>query len=162
MSDYSRYKALEAARIGSSNEPNIAANAQAIVSQAHTREQSYPLTTQANANANIAETLLEVQPYAGRLASGNLTVPANLAANLANYSVLTVNKRTAGGAAVVAAVANLSNVAVTAFVPVPLTVANAANAQLAAGDVLTYTITGIGVALTTGTAAILDLSYEDI
>ena len=177
MSLMGEYKNLEAARVASSNEPvasqvigsnvaSLANNASAIVSQSHTNGRwTYPLTAQANANANVAETMLQVCFAAAKLTSGNITPPSNVAANVASFATLTVYKRAAGASAtaVVVATANLSNVAATAWTPLALTVANAANAQVAAGDVLTYTITASaapGVALPTGT--VLDLEYEDV
>lgn len=166
MSDFQKFKELEKGRIGSSNEGNVAANAGVIVGQMHTREQSFPLAVQANGNANIAESLLAVMPYTGKFVSGNVTVPANIAANATNYSLLTVLKRTAGAASVVVATANLANVAVTAWTPLALTVANAANALVTAGDTMSYTLVGVGgpgvVIAAAGSAAILDLAYEDI
>lgn len=142
MSDFQIYKKLEAARVASNTE---IANAASVVAQSHQR------TGQVNL-ANIAAALTEVQvavaPYAGNLAKANVTIALPAVANTTDYNVLTISKRTGSGAATVMATANLSNVAVTGFVPIAFTVANAANAVVAKGDTITVTNakTGNGVA----------------
>jgi hypothetical protein len=163
MSDFGTYKSLKAAELTSSNQGNLANTAVAVIDQVSTRIASYGLTAQANANANVAETLLAVWDFSAGFIGGNITTTSNLAANVASYATLTVLARTQGGASRVVALANLSNVALTAFVPYPLTVPNMSNAQLAPGDTLSYTITASaapGVAIPTG--ALLDVSYKDL
>lgn len=164
-SDVQYYKRLKEAELSSSTDGNLANTCGSIIAQVQTRVQTTPLTAQAFANSNIAETMFQVVKFPGRFMSGNITMNANVAANTTSYAVLTVKKRTAGATAVTVATANLANVATTAWIPVPLTVANAANAQVAAGDTLSYTIdsgTGTPAGATVVTGAILDVAYEDV
>lgn len=134
------------------------------VSQSHQRWKQHGISD-ANAATGITETPAAVVPYASVFVCGNLAVPANIASSASTYAVVTVAKRTGNGAAVTVATANLANVAMTAFVPVALTpVANAANLQLAQGDLITVTVTkaSTGAYLANGANAVLDLVIEDI
>lgn len=143
MSAFSKYKQLEVARVGSNSEiGNSAAN---VVGQSHQRSGQINI---ANAAAALTEINVAVAPYAANLADAKVTLALAEVANATDYNVITLSKRTGSGSAVVMATANLSNVAVTAFVPIAFTVANVANAVVAAGDVITVTNakTGNGVA----------------
>lgn len=135
MSDFSFYKQLETARVSNSSD---IANAAAVVAQSHTLELGVP--GGANINANSAEGVTGSRrvPYTSVLRGATVTIVTASVANATDYAQVNVFKRTGNGAAVLMGTANLSNVAVTALVPIALTlVANGANTTLAAGDVIT-------------------------
>jgi hypothetical protein len=160
VSDFGIYRNLKAAELVSSTQGNVANNAISIIQQTVSRATSFSLTAQANGVSNVAETLLAVMPFSAGLITANITTPSNIAANATDNLLVTVYARTAGVQRQVGQ-ANLANVAVTQWIPLPLTIANAANAQVAAGDVLTYTITAGGsTVIPTGT--IVDFVYADL
>lgn len=107
------------------------------------------------AAADVAETVIGSVGTGPGLAIGTivLTVPTPVVSNDTNYTIFTVNKRTAGGAPVVLATGTFKTAAsggmgsVAAFSNVKLTVV--VGASVAGGDVLTYAIThgGTGVAV---------------
>ena len=157
MSDFSVYKKLEMARVLSNSE---IANAAAPVVQSHTRTNgSWPI---ANLAAALTEVTAGVAKYAANVVSCAVVPALSFVANTTDYDVITVAKRTGNGAAVTVASGNLANVAGTAFVPIALTlVSNAANTQVAAGDVITVAVakTGNGVANTP--SALFSFVLED-
>jgi len=161
MSDFSTYKKLETARIGSSGD--IVTPSQPI-SQSHQRVDRFSI---ANASANAAEAPFVTVPYASHLVSARLVFgsASNGLANASQYAVATLSKRTAGGAAVTVATANTANANIAAFNPFPLTlVANAANTSFAAGDELTVTVTNTpnaGNGAPGNAVASLDVLWED-
>jgi hypothetical protein len=168
MSDMRTYKELEKARVASSTD-NLANTCGNIVAATHTREQSFGITD-ANAATNLAETpigviyLASITGAGGKFVSGNVTPPANVVANTTNFVTVNVWKRPASNAAsqVLIATANIT-ANVVAFTPKALTVANAANAVVAAGDVITVSITkgGAGGYLASGANALIDVNFED-
>lgn len=170
MSDMQISKRLETARFSSSSEGTLANTAGPLVAALHTREQRYSLTD-ANAATNLAEqpmaavTLAANGSGGAKFVSGNITLPANLVANTTNYVTVNVWKRAAANyaAQILAFTANITS-NVTQWTPLAFTVANAANALVVAGDVLTVSVTkgGSGAYLANGAAALIDWAYEDI
>jgi hypothetical protein len=156
MSDFSIYKKLEIARIASNTE---IANAIQVVGQGH--QETYQAFI-ANSSAAVAETVFTRVPYAGNMVAAHFTNQKAAVANATDYAVVTVSKRTGAGSAVVMATANLSNVAVSAFVPIALTVANVANATVAAGDFVTFTTANTGNGIANNGTATIDIIVEDI
>ena len=157
MSDFSVYKKLELGRILSNS---AISNAAGPIAQSHTRTEHHPI---ANFSAALAESPVMISKYAANVVSAQVTFSASFVSNATDYNVVTVSKRTGNGAAVVVATTNFASTAGTSFTPTTITLStNAANTQLAAGDMVTCTIakTGNGVA-NTPTAAI-DIVLEDV
>jgi hypothetical protein len=156
MSDFSIYKQLEIARLVSSNQLT---NPAQPVSQSHQREVNTPI---ANLAAAVTETPIGVSQYAANLAVAALVGNLPWVANATDYNTITLSKRTGNGAAVVMAVANLQSVAGTAYIPIAFTVANAANAVTAKGDIVTITNAKTGNGVANVPASILEFVLEDI
>lgn len=171
MSDFSIYKGLEISRLTSNSQfsttgtgPSQSVTGAAnVVSQAHTREQEYPI---ANLTANTSEAalgILDVVPYQATLKTANVTPSGAAVASGSAYASVNLYKRTNGGSPVLMATANLANVTVNAFVPIPFTlVANAANTTVLAGDVITANVVQTGAGTANNLTAMIDFNLEDI
>lgn len=160
MSDFAYYKMLENARVSSSADIS---NAAAVVSQSHTREMAIPGV--ANVNANSAEGVSGSKrvPYASQLRSAFITLSASSVANTTDYSVVNVFKHTGNGAAVLMGTANLANLAVTAAVPIAVTlVSNTANTTLLQGDVVTSNNVKTGNGVANNGVLNIELTVEDV
>ena len=157
MADFDLYKRLETARV---QQNETFSNVASAVAQSHQREERARI---ANASANTAEETIGLITYKANLVNAKLTVNKASVANATDYALLTLAKRTAGGAAVTMGTANLSAVAVTAFVPIAFTlVANTANTQIAAGDVLTITSVNTGNGIANNGVGSLSSLFEDV
>lgn len=157
MADFDLYKRLEVARVAQNADLS---NAAGPVAQSHTREERYRI---ANMSANLAEDPIGQVTYKANLVSAKVVPQKSWVANATDYSVITLTKRTGNGAAVTMGSANLSGVAGTLFVPVSLTlVANTANTQIAAGDVLSLTSVNTGNGIANNGVGCLCLCFEDV
>lgn len=124
----------------------------AEIGRAHSFPHSVPKSGTENAATNVAETPLCTVNFKGFVGTGGVgtikfMTNATATQDTSNYAVITVLKRTAGGAAVTVASWNTHNSAqgtITAWTPATLVAATAnsgADATIAAGDALSYTIT---------------------
>jgi hypothetical protein len=122
----------------------------------------------ATAGTAITETVFCRVPGACRVVSVYVSAPIAVTAAAANIATFNLAKRTAGAAST--AVATGSTVTagtpgtLTAFAPAALTI-TAANAELAAGDALTFAVVkgASGVALTAATSYLeVTVELEDI
>jgi hypothetical protein len=172
MSDFSVYKNLKLAELtsnaqfsttgsGPSQTNTGAANA---VSQTCSREQKAKIANLAATTSDTTEGEAFPWPYAATLKTANLTIAGgNAVANTTDYSTVNLEKRTGNGAAVIMATANLANVAVTQYIPIAFArVANAANYQIAAGDVITANVVLTGNGTANNLPVMLDIVAEDI
>jgi hypothetical protein len=117
------------------------ANAIAAVADEATRSYCWTKSGNENSSNNVAETVMYVVNRAARLKTVKLLTNSAVAANATNGFVVTVSKRTAGGAAVPVATYNNDTAAqgaITAFSPASLSVVTSSDANIAAGDVLTF------------------------
>jgi len=160
MSDFSIYKALEAARLGASTELSASGPAN-VVAQSHTNTGiTYSIANLAA--ANVAEQVIMQAKYRANIISVNIAPSAAFVANATDYNVVTIFKRTGNAAAVTVGTANFSGAAGVAFVPTTITlVSNSANTQLAAGDVVTITSTKTGNGAANNPQATINLVLED-
>jgi hypothetical protein len=140
------------------------ANAVAAISDEATRAYCFTKFGAENSSNNVVETTMFTVNRAGRLKSVKLSSNSAVAANATNGFVVTVAKRTAGGAAVPVATWNtdtntLAQGAITAFAPASLSVVTSSDANLAAGDVLTFKCTkfGAGLLLDGGASVVADV-----
>ena len=175
MSDFSIYKSLKTSELtsnaqfsttgtGSTTTVTGAANA---ISQSCRREGYFKM---ANISATTTEASVgeaRVVQFTSTFISANLVASNGAAvANTTDYTLVKIYKVTAASnyaTHVLVASANLANVAVSQWTPVPFALlANAANYQLAQGDVLTAncTVTGNGVA--NNLAVYVDVVIEDV
>jgi hypothetical protein len=159
MSDFSIYKQLETARVGSNTDIS---NAASVVAQSHQRVEKFQF---ANLSASSAEGVNGSGrvPFAAQLKSAYVTANLAAVANATDYSTVNLFKRTGAGAAVLMATANLSNVTVAKLVPIALTlVSNASNTTFAAGDVFTANVALTGNGTANNVLAVVDVIYEDV
>ena len=155
LTDRQRLKDVQIAQLAS-NERNMIGTARAAVNAAHIRTYNGRFTDAGTAGTGQGESPIGRVRNAGVVRSVNVSVPLAVVADNTDYISFTVSKRTAGGAAVTIAsgttqVSGLG--ALTAFLPLALTLAAAANLALAAGDVLTVTVAkgGAGKAMAAAT-----------
>lgn len=156
MSDFSVYKSIEASRVGANTDIS---NAAAPVAQAHTHQGEWRI---ANVTAGVTEEPIGSVKYRANLIGASITMSAAAVANATDYNVVNIFKRTGSGAAVTMGTANLSNVAITGFVTIPLTlVTNSANTQLAAGDMLSCNVSKTGNGVANNPVGSLSFVFED-
>ncbi len=157
MADFDLYKRLQLARVAQNE---TFSNAASAVAQSHSHEDRYRI---ANLSAALTEDPIGQVTFKANLVSAKLISSKSWVANATDYSVLTLTKRTGAGAAVTMATANLSGVAGTLFVPIALTmVANTANTQIAAGDVLSLTSVNTGNGIANNGVGALTFMFEDV
>jgi hypothetical protein len=173
MSDFSIYKGLKLSELtsnsqfsttgtGSGQQNSGAANA---VAQSCMRFEKMKVANLSATTSESTEGEACPWPFQSILRTANITVPGtgNAVANTTDYSKVTLFKRTGNGAAVTMATANLSNVAVTQWIPVAFTlVANAANYTIAAGDVISANVALTGNGTANNLAVMVDLTAEDV
>ncbi len=123
----------------------LAATPKAAVAAVHTRAYVGVKTGTENAATAVAETVLFSVPRKGVAKTVKYINGTNIAASLTDFAYIVVGKSTAGAASTVIATWNTSATAVggamTKWVPAAFTVAPNADANIAAGDVITFTIT---------------------
>ena len=157
MADFDLYKRLQLARVAQNE---TFSNAASAVAQCHSHEDRYRI---ANLSANLAEDPIGQVAFKANLISAKVISSKSFVANTTDYSVLTLTKRTGNGAAVTMASANLANVAGTLFVPIAFTmVANTANTQIAAGDVLSITSVNTGNGIANNGVGSFTFMFEDV
>ncbi len=145
--------------LGSSN-----ANALATIANVHSRPYVWSKFGAENSSNNVAETTMFTVLRAGVVKSVKLCVNTAVAANATNGFVITVAKRTAGGAAVPVALYNtdtnvLAQGALTAFQKSNMGVVTSSDSTVAADDVLTFKCIkfGSGSLLDGGAAVTVDI-----
>ncbi len=117
------------------------ANAIATIANAHSRPYCWTKFGAENSSNNVAETTMFTVLRAGVVKSVKLCVNTTVAANATNGFVVTVSKRTAGGAAVPVATFNNDTAAqgaLTAWTKSNLSVVTSSDSTVAADDVLTF------------------------
>jgi hypothetical protein len=181
LADFSIYKALKLSEIQSNSALSttvqnvttvITTGASNVIAQSCTREGFMKV-------ANIQATATEATVAEGRVASfqsylrtANVTsTSANSAASTSAYTVVQLWKHTiansSGLVVSLAATANLYNVALTEWQPVPFVIntgtnSNIANAVFLPGDVLTCNTTATSTGSATATTVTVDYCLEDI
>lgn len=137
------------------------------IADTHTRALTWTKSGNENSSNNCAETVMFTVNRASQLKSVKLTTNSAVAANATNGFVVTVAKRTAGGAAVPVATWNsdtnaAAQGAITAFSPAALSVVTSSDAALAAGDVLTFKCLKFGVGLLLDSPASVTVDVEEV
>ena len=138
------------------------ANAIATIANVHSRPYVWSKFGAENSSNNVAETTMFTVLRAGLVRSMKLCVNTTVAANATNGFVVTVAKRTAGGAAVPVATFNTDTAAqgaLTAWTKGNLSVVTSSDALVAADDVLTFKCVkfGSGSLLDGGAAVTVDI-----
>jgi hypothetical protein len=121
----------------------VAGSAKDAVAATHTRSINCNKVGTENAATNIAETVICTVNRKSRLASVKYLTNSTVPGNATDSMLFTIAKRTAGAAAVTVATWNTDTGAqstITALVPASFPVVANADAILAAGDILTYTV----------------------
>lgn len=142
MSDTDRviFKKQQVGSLGTAG----ASNALGEIAEVHTRAHSIPKTGTENAATNVAETALAVVRRKAQCQGFKYSTGTNVASNATNYLVVTISKRDgAGGAAVTLATYNThpsAQGAITQWQPAAFSVVANADATIAAGSLLTYTV----------------------
>lgn len=137
-----------------------ASDATLEITKAHTRTYHIQKTGTENAATNVAETYALVVNRKSVFKSAKFLTGTGSTQDASNYARLEISKRDgAGGSQVNVASYNTHNSGqgtITAAVPASFSVVANADATIAAGSVLTYTIgkLGSGVAISTGVVAV--------
>lgn len=125
-----------------------ASNAISEVSAAHSRTHHIQKTGTENAATNVAETVGLVLNRKVQISSVKLLTGTNVTNDTSNYAVITLSKRTSAGATqtTVATYNTHTNAqgAITLNVPASFSVVANSDSVVAAGSILTYTITKAG------------------
>ena len=140
------------------------ANALATIANVHSRPYCWTKFGAENSSNNVAETTMFTVLRAGVVKSVKLVVNTTVAANATNGFVITVAKRSAGGAAVPVALWNTdtntaAQGALTAWTKGNMGVVTSSDSTVAADDVLTFKCVkfGSGSLLDGGAAVTVDI-----
>jgi len=135
------------------------------VKQAHRKVYDFQLTDEGDADGTSQEYGFRM-PFACRVISAHATAPINVTGHATTNAIFTVSKRVAGSATAIGVVTTTLAApanSMVAHVPLALTI-TAADAVLAAGDVLTAKLTkgSTGVAVCEATATTVHASYATV
>jgi hypothetical protein len=142
--DRTLYKQMQA---GAANSVVSANNAVAAIAAVHSRVLSAYKHGTENAATNVAEVGLAWSPRKAVVNYVKYLTGTNVANDSTDYAVITVAKRTAGGAATTVATYNThtsAQGAITQWAPAAFSVVSNSDATLAAGDALTYKVLKYG------------------
>lgn len=158
--DRSLYKTQQVGALASI--ASSTANALAAISSESSRAYVWTKAGTENSSNNVGESSMFTVARPGTVKSVKLSTNTAVAANATNGFVITVAKRTAGGAAVPVATYNNDTAAqgaITAYAPAALSVVTSSDATVAAGDVLTFKCIkfGTGSLLDAGSAVTVDV-----
>jgi hypothetical protein len=126
---------------GQAESYGLASTGKAGIAAVHTRQYNHMKTGTENGDTNVAEVVMFVVNRKGKVGSVKYLTGTTAAANATHYTYFTVQKRTAGAAAVVVASYNThtsAQGAITGNVTASLSIVAGANSELAAGDTLHY------------------------
>jgi hypothetical protein len=156
-------KEMEAGALNS--RASSTANAIAAVSAAHTRSLVWTKSGNENSSNSVAETVMFTVNRAGVVKTVKLLTNSTVTNGAANGFLVTVSKRTAGAAAVPVARWNTSSDAqgtITALVPASLVVVTSSDANIAAGDIMTFTCAKNGTGLLLDSPASVTVDIEEV
>lgn len=137
-------------------------NALATISAAHSRPYIWTKAGAENSSNNVGESSMFTVLRAGVVKAAKLATNTAVAANATNGFVITLAKRTAGGAAVPVATYNNDTAAqgaITAYAPATFSVVTSSDSVVAAGDVVTFKCIkfGTGSLLDAGSCVTVDI-----
>lgn len=136
---------IKTAQAGQFN--SVAVNAADAVNAMHSRVYQCHKSGTENAATNVAETGLAVIERKAQLKTVKYVTGTNVAHNATDYVLVTIKKRTAGGAATTVATWNThtsAQGAITQWSPASFSVVTSSDAVIAADDALTYTVAKYG------------------
>lgn len=143
----------------------LAGSAADAAAAIHTRALNCTKMGTENADTAVAETVMFTVNRKSQVKTIKLLTNSGITANATHYLHLTVQKRTAGAASVLVGSWNThtsAQGAVTALVPASLSLVANADATLAAGDILTYTIVKQGTGRLLDIPSVFTVDLEEV